>query len=185
MSKLVSACRRLAAAILLGSLLAGPAAASEPQLPPVLKAMLRPENPVVAIVGGQQIRWNDVIRSAANLPPAQQAQAKPLFPILLARLVDRQLLADAGRAKGYALKPEIKDAVRRYEEDLVREAYVADYLAGAVTSRAVEDRVNALADGNRTKDPALRRHVREEMSRLALDRLLAQLRSQTEIRLFP
>lgn len=154
-------------------------------LPPTLQAMLRPDNPVVGLVGNKEIRWNDVIYSARRLPPEQQSQVRPLFQILLARLVDRQLLADAARAQGYANKAEIRAAVRRFEEDLIRDAYVGDYLAKNVQSGAVEARVKALSDGNPVQDANNRTQVKAEMSRLALDSLLTQLRQQTNITLYP
>ncbi|MEQ8655150.1 MAG: hypothetical protein RIC87_21995 [Kiloniellales bacterium] len=154
-------------------------------LPPTLQAMLRPDNPVVGLVGNKEIRWNDVIYSARRLPPEQQSQVRPLFQILLARLVDRQLLADAARVQGYANKAEIRAAVRRFEEDLIRDAYVGDYLAKNVQPGAVEARVKALSNGNPVQDANNRTQVRAEMSRLALDSLLTQLRQQTKITLYP
>ncbi|MEO1191277.1 MAG: hypothetical protein AAFY02_05940 [Pseudomonadota bacterium] len=166
------------------TLLSMPTAAQEP-LPPALQALLRTDNPVVGTVGATQIRWNDVIYSAAALPPEQQAQVGPLFSILLSRLVDRQLLSDAARQQGYAGRPEIREAVRRYEADLIRDSYVEDYLAGVVTPQAVETRVRALSDGTVRGDVQRRIEVREEMSRLALDRLLAQLREGTPIQIYP
>ncbi len=180
---------RRVAAVILPLLLALPplAAAAQEQaaLPPTLQAMLRPDNPVVGRVGNTEIRWNDVIYSARRLPADQQSQVTPLFQILLARLVDRQLLADAARREGYANRPEIREAVRRFEDDLMRDLYVGEYLAKNVSSGAVEARVKALSGGNRSQDAARRQQVRTEMSRLALDRLLAQLRQQTTISLFP
>lgn len=173
----------LAAALLLGLCLA-PAGRAQQPLSPALQAMLKPEDPVVALVGGREIRWNEVVRSAAALPEEQQAQIRFLFPILLNRLVDRQLLADAARARGYDRQEAVRQAVRRYEEDLIRDAYVADYLSKEVTAQAVEQRLRVLSDGQ-GKDAALRRQLREEMSRLAMDRLLTQLRQAATIRLYP
>lgn len=176
-------------AVLVGLLLVllpGWAAAQDSQrLSPTLQALLRPENPVVGRVGTTQIHWNDVIYSARNLPEEQQKQVVPLFNILLARLVDRQLLADQARAQGYAGRKDIKEAVRRFEEDLMREAYVADYIAKNVSSAAVEQRVQALSNGKPGEDAARRQQVRAEMSRLALDRLLTQLRQKANITLYP
>ncbi len=179
---------RLSAALagLLLVLLPGWAAAQDSlRLSPTLQALLRPENPVVGRVGATQIHWNDVIYSARNLPEEQQKQVVPLFNILLARLVDRQLLADQARAQGYAGRKDIQEAVRRYEEDLMREAYVADYIAKNVSSAAVEQRVQALSNGKPGEDAARRQQVRAEMSRLALDRLLTQLRQKANIKLYP
>ncbi len=155
------------------------------RLPPALQSMLRPDNPVVGRVGAKEIRWNDVIYSARRLPADQHSQVGPLFQILLARLVDRQLLADAARTQGYANRPEVREAVRRFEEDLMRDAYVGDYLARNIQSNAVEARVKALSNGNAVQDAQRRQEVRAEMSRLALDRLLSQLRQQTNIQLYP
>ncbi len=154
-------------------------------LPPTLQAMLRSDNPVVGRVGAKEIRWNDVIYSARHLPPEQHSQVAPLFQILLARLVDRQLLADAARQQGYANRPEVREAVRRFEDDLMRDVYVGDYLSRNVQSGAVEARVKALSNGNPVEDATKRQQVRAEMSRLALDRLLTQLRQQTNITLYP
>jgi len=114
-------------------------------LPQPLRAALRDDNPVVAEVDGVPIRWNAVVRSAASLPPEYLAAFDQVFPVLLARMVDRQLLANEARRRGYAKEAEIAEAVRQYEDELIRRRLVEDYLAEEVTEAEIAVRVDALS----------------------------------------
>lgn len=113
-------------------------------LSPELEAALREDNPVAAVVDGWPIYWNDVVRSAASLPPEYHQAIDLLFPALLSRLVDLRLLAEEARTQGYAEKEDLKRQIELAEDKVVREALVADLVAGAIDEQAVQDRVELL-----------------------------------------
>lgn len=52
-------------------------------------------NPVVAVVNGEEIRYDEVVESARQLPPQYQQQFQRIFPALLDRMVDMELLGKA------------------------------------------------------------------------------------------
>lgn len=113
-------------------------------LSPELEAALSEENPVAAVVDGWPIYWNDVIRSAASLPPEYHEAIDLLFPALLSRLVDLRLLAEEARTQGYAEKEDIKRQIELAEDKVVRDALVVDLVTAAIDEQAVQDRVELL-----------------------------------------
>ena len=101
---------------------------------------LPPGNTVVARVDGAELRLSDVETAQQNLPP--QAQKLPLdqiYPILLDRLVDGALIAEAGRKDHLDQDPDLQRRLKRYEDRLVQEAY----LNRAIKNAETEDRLKA------------------------------------------
>jgi peptidyl-prolyl cis-trans isomerase C len=114
----------------------GDAAQPEAQAP----AQAAPADPkeVVATVNGKQITRQDVIDSAANLPPQYQAQIDAIFPQLLNRLIGFQLVSEKGRAEGLADDPEVKKLVQQFEDEAIRQVYFQNYVKKAVTDDAIK-----------------------------------------------
>jgi len=158
---------------LLLALLAAPAAAQS--LAPVLRELLRDDNPVVAEVNGTAIRWNDVIYSAQSLPEQYQEQIQVLFPVLLGRLIDLQLIADQARAEDYDERADFQQKLERYESQLLQDLYVADVVAGAVSDEEVEERVEVLTFGVEREEVRISLIVgaTQDIARAALRRLNA------------
>lgn len=144
-------------------------------VPQALQKSLRDDNPVVARVDGEPIYWNDVILSAVDLPPDYQARVQEFFPILLGRMIDLQLIANQARQEGVNARQDFKERLRRLENELLQEFYLADVVAGAVDEAEVAKRVEVLTAGGQREEVrlAIIVSISEESARAALRSLNA------------
>jgi len=119
---------------------AAPADGSAAQPEAAAPAPAAPADPkeVVATVNGKPITRQDVIESAANLPPQYQAQIDSIFPQLLNRLIGFQLVSEKGRAEGLADDAEVKKLVKQFEDEAIRQVYFTNYVKKAVTDDAIK-----------------------------------------------
>jgi len=163
-------------ALLLGLLLA-PLLAVSPAtaqgLPEPLRKSLRDDNPVVAVVNGTEIYWNDVVLSALDLPAEYQQQVQSLFPALLGRMIDMQLIADQARAEGVDETAAFKARLRRAENELLREAYLTEFLGAKVSEEEIRKRVEVMTLGGQREEVRLSIIVTpsEDSARAVLRRL--------------
>ena len=116
-------------------------------------------NPVVATIDGQEIRWAEVIGSAEDLSLETEDQVEALFPALLDRLVDLKLVAGAARGAGLDQDETIQAQVRRYEENLIRERYVQDYLETVVDETNLRERYDVLVETIGSSQQIHARHI--------------------------
>ena len=123
-----------------------------------MQDMIR-RNPVVAVVEGEEIRWNDVIDSAADLPEEYQSRIESVFPALLDRLIDLKLLANAGRQSGLDDDEALQRKVKTYEDTLIRDAYVAESIAAKIPEAELRTRYFQVLRANAAKTERHLRHV--------------------------
>jgi peptidyl-prolyl cis-trans isomerase C len=112
-----------------------PAAGAAPATPAAAPA---DPKEVVATVNGKPITRQDVIDSAANLPPQYQAQIEMIFPQLLNRLIGFQLVSGKGRDQGLADSPEVKQLVHQFEDEAIRQVFFKQYIEKTVTDDAIK-----------------------------------------------
>jgi peptidyl-prolyl cis-trans isomerase C len=119
---------------------AAPAGGDAAQPEATAPAPAAPADPkeVVATVNGKPITRQDVIESAANLPPQYQQQIDSIFPQLLNRLIGFELVSAKGRAEGLADNPEVQKLVKQFEDEAIRQVYFSDYVKKAVTDDAIK-----------------------------------------------
>lgn len=96
------------------------------------------EDPVVAVVNGEELRQSDVLRSAQDLPPQMQAQIGMLFPALVERLVDLTLLTQAAKDAGLADDERVRELVADAEADAVRRVYLEDRIDAAMSDEKLQ-----------------------------------------------
>jgi peptidyl-prolyl cis-trans isomerase C len=140
--------------LLLVMLLPLPAAA-QGGLPPPLAQALNEDDPVVAYVNGVEIRWNDVILSALELPQEYQSQVEVLFPVLLGRMIDLELIAQKARKEGVEKNEEFQRRLHLAENKLLQEIYLAGYLADEVEEDDVQQRVEVMTSGSSREEVRL------------------------------
>ena len=109
-----------------------------------LEELMR-DNPVVARVDSEEIRWADVMASAEGLPEQYQSQIEAMFPALLDRLVDLKLLSLAARRQGLAEESSIRATVRAFEDNLIREVYVSRKVTNQITEGQLKTRYAELS----------------------------------------
>lgn len=130
--------------------LLGLALLTGPQLAAAQDTAATGEDPVVAVVNGQELRQSDVLRSAQDLPPQMQAQIGVLFPALVERLVDLTLLTQAAKDAGLADDERVKQLVADAESDAVRRVYLEDKIDEALS----EDKLQAAYQDYLKESPA-------------------------------
>lgn len=140
--------RRFSAACVL-ALLSGAAALAEESAP----------DPVVAVVDGKELRRSDVVESASGLPAPYQQQIDQIFPALIERLIDLNLLAQEARRQDLQSAPEVRAKVAEYEEQIVREALLDRYLQQALTDDAIEARYRRMLEDYPEQTEIRARHI--------------------------
>ena len=98
------------------------------------------EDPVVATVNGESIRWSEVVIFHATLPEQyKKVPLKTIFDDLLTNLINRKIIVQAARAEGMNKSEEIRQRVAFYIDSVLQEAY----LHRAVETDMTEDRLRA------------------------------------------
>jgi peptidyl-prolyl cis-trans isomerase C len=93
---------------------------------------------VLATVNGKPITRQDVVNSAAELPPQYQAQIDLILPQLLNRLIGFELVREKGEAEGLATDPQVKKAVEEFQRVEIGNVYFKRYIEKAVTDDAIK-----------------------------------------------
>ena len=102
------------------------------------------DDPVVATVNGKAIHRSKVMQAAMNLPPQAQAQLDQIFPILVERMVDFELLTVAAAEAGLANDEEVLRRVAELTEGVMREVYLTREVNAGVTEAALRERYDAM-----------------------------------------
>ncbi len=109
-----------------------PPAAAPPSAATPPSAALPPGSTVVARVNGAELRLSDVEAAQQALPPeAQKLPLAQIYPMLLQRLIDGMLVAEAGRKEHLDQDPEVVRRLKMFQDRLIQQAYVEQLLKGA------------------------------------------------------
>lgn len=117
------------------------------------------ENPLLAVVNGREIRWADIEKSARGLPEEYRAQLGTIFPALLQRLIDVQLLVWAARQDGLAEDAEVRRLVTEYEDRVLSDTLIRRRVADRVTEEALRARYDAHIEGLAARSEVWARHI--------------------------
>lgn len=168
------------AAILTGAALAQETPTPAPQSeapaasqPGVTETQADP-NQVVARVNGKDITRQQVIDSAAALPPEVQQQIDLLFPQLLERYITINLLSEKGRAEGLDKDPAVQQSVTDFESELVGKTYFTRILEQRMTPDAIKARYEQWVKENPPPEEVRAAHIlvaTEEEAKTLIDQL--------------
>jgi peptidyl-prolyl cis-trans isomerase C len=117
------------------------------------------ENPLLARVNGKEIRWADIEKSAQNLPEDIRSQLETIFPALLQRLIDVELLVWAAREDGLAEDPEVRRLVADYEDRLLSDTLIRRQAVDRVTEDMLRARYDAHVEGLAARNEVRARHI--------------------------
>ena len=120
---------------------------------------LMERNPVVARVNGKDIHWVEVITSAGDLSIESEDETRALFPALLERFIDQELLTAAARRDGIHQDREVVRDVRLFEDNVVRQIYVERQIVAAVSPEKLRARYDKLIDLVGAKQQIRVRHI--------------------------
>jgi len=141
---------------------AAPGAAPNPPATERLGAALDEigkENPLLARVNGKEIRWADIEKSAQSLPEDIRSQLEAIFPALLQRLIDVELLVWAAREDGLAEDPEVRRLVADYEDRLLSDTLIRRQAVDRVTEDMLRARYDAHVEGLAASSEVRARHI--------------------------
>ena len=131
-------------------------------------------NPVVAVVNGHEITYDEIRESAEELPQQYQSQFDRIFPQLLDRMVDMRLLLEEARDKGLADDPEVKDRVAEAREQILGQVMLERKSEDFVTEERMRQAYEAYKSNNPPQKQVRARHILVEEESKARD-LIAQL----------
>jgi peptidyl-prolyl cis-trans isomerase C len=117
------------------------------------------EDPLLARVNGQEIRWSDVAESARDLPEEYRSQVEVIFPALLQRLIDVRLIVWAAREAGLAADEDVRALVTAFEERMISEAFIRRQVADRVTLAMVRARYDAYVERLAARAEVRARHI--------------------------
>src|SRR5689334_21313465 len=131
---------------------ANPSAATPSPMPP--------GTTVVARVDGTELHLSDVEAAQQSLPA--QVQKLPLaqiYPVLLDRLVDGMLIAEAGRKEHLDQDPDVQLRLKRYEDRLIQEAYLNRAIKAAESEDQLKARYQTFAKEKAGREEVHARHI--------------------------
>lgn len=131
-------------------------------------------NQVVARVNGKDVTRQQVIDSAAALPPEVQQQIDLLFPQLLERYITINLLSEKGRAEGLDKDPAVQQSVTDFESELVGKTYFTRILEQRMTPDAIKARYEQWVKENPPPEEVRAAHIlvaTEEEAKTLIDQL--------------
>lgn len=134
---------------------------------------LSEENPVVAIVEGDRIYWEDIMQAARKLPEQYQGQLETMFPLLLDRAIDLKLLAHAGADADVDNDKAVKRKLALAEERIIRDAFLEQQLGEMISESMLKDRYFALLRENIINAEIRARHILVDTRNEALALIVA------------
>jgi peptidyl-prolyl cis-trans isomerase C len=165
--------RLLLAAALISVCAFGPnalsARAADPAAPPppgsapqaaAPNASLPPGDTVVARVNGAALRLSDVEAVQKTLPPQMQnVPLAQIYPMLLNRMIDGMLVADAARKEHLDQSPEVQQRLKLIEDRLLQQAYIEQLVQGMQSDDQLKAAYQKLIQQKPTQDEVHARHI--------------------------
>jgi peptidyl-prolyl cis-trans isomerase C len=117
------------------------------------------DDPVVATVNGRSIHKSKVMQAAMSLPPQAQAQLDQIFPILVERMVDFELLTIAATEAGMGQDEEVLRRIAELTEGVMREVYLTRAVTAGVTEEAIRERYDVMVADFPAGEEVNARHI--------------------------
>jgi peptidyl-prolyl cis-trans isomerase C len=117
-------------------------------------------DPVVAAVDGKEIHLSEVVEAQRGLPEQyRQAPFEVIFPTMLERLNDHQLVVAEGRKAGLQNDASVKQRVMQLEDRVIREAYLVRHVDKAVTEEMLRERYDVFTKETPAEEEVRARHI--------------------------
>jgi peptidyl-prolyl cis-trans isomerase C len=131
-------------------------------------------NPVVAVVNGEEIRYDEVVESAKQLPQQYQQQFQRIFPALLDRMVDMQLLGEAALDSDVDQSEAFKQRMAEVREQVAREVFLNQKIDEYITEERLRAAYEQYKQDNPPQEQVKASHILVEDKELA-QKLITQL----------
>ena len=131
-------------------------------------------NPVVAVVNGNEIRYDQVVESAKQLPRQYQQQFQRIFPALLDRMVDMELLGAAALDSDVQQTEAFKERMAAVREQVAREVWLNQKIDDYITQERLQAAYEQYKQDNPPQQQVKASHILVEDKQLA-QQLITQL----------
>ncbi len=132
-------------------------------------------DPVVAKVGAHTIHMSEVKAATQNLPPnARSLPEQVLYPMLLDRMIDEQLLVIEARRDGLDKNPEVQRQIAAADDQVLERALLTKQIGSQVSDQAVRARYDRDVAGKPGAEEVHARHILVDSEAKAKD-IIAQL----------
>jgi peptidyl-prolyl cis-trans isomerase C len=138
-----------------------PAAQQPPAAQPATAQPAGDDDPVVAIVDGVAIHRSQLEETARGLPEQyRQMPMQVLFGILLDRVIDFQLLANAAERQNLAADPGVQVALAEARTNVLRDALIRRKIEEGTTDAKLHERYDQLKKSDNFAQPEVHaRHI--------------------------
>lgn len=138
-----------------------PTGTSDSQLPGSNAPTAKPIDPktVVVRINGKDITRQDVIDSAANLPPQIKANIDTVFPQLTERLIGLTLVTTEGRNEKLQDDAEVKALVQKFEDEAIRQVFLTRLVKSKITDDAVKAKYDQYLKDHPAQDEVKVAHI--------------------------
>ena len=121
---------------------------------------LASDDPIVATVNGEAIHKSDVMRIKEGLgAQAAQVPLEQIYPQVLRRLVDIDVISDAARAEKLQDEPDVKAEMRWSDDNVLANHYVRAFAAKAVDDKALKAAYEKAKSEHTNEDEIHARHI--------------------------
>jgi peptidyl-prolyl cis-trans isomerase C len=115
------------------------------------------KDPVVAIVNGTELRASALMAYRRSLPPQMAAQVP--YEALLDSMINNALIFEQGKKDGTDKDPEVKQALKDIEQQLVVKAWMGKKLKATVNDAAVKQAYDKFLANYKPQEEVHARHV--------------------------
>lgn len=115
---------------------------------------------VAAQVGDGAITLGEVQRAFNGLPAQIQAQGfGAIYPVLLERMIQQEVLIQRGRAAGLAEDPEVRERVDALRDQVIHDVYLSRKVEEEVSQAALQAEYDRFLAENPPREETKARHI--------------------------
>lgn len=123
-------------------------------------ALAADKDPVVAVVNGTELHASAVTAYQRTLPPQMAAQVP--YEALLDSLINNQLIYDQAKKDGADKDPDVKQALKQLEQQVVVKAWMGKKLKAAITDDAIKQSYDKYLAEFKPSEEVRARHILTE-----------------------
>lgn len=119
-----------------------------------------PNKVVVARIGDSTVTLADLAAMRDDLPPQyRQMPLQAIYPALLERAIDGQLIAQAARVAKVGERADVQRRMQRAEDQVISQVYLSEEIASQVSEEALRKRYDQTIADSGAREEAHARHI--------------------------
>ena len=118
------------------------------------------EDPVLAIVDGEEITRSEVMMARNRLPAQlREMPEEQVLPVLINVVIDSKLVANQAREEGISEEPEVKAQVALVEDMVLEQTLLTRRLQDKITEEALRARYDEMMKDQEAREQVHARHI--------------------------